>query len=56
MPRVNHPSIAGVSKNVPDEIVEKWLQNGWTVAPDDEPAKKTPPAKKTTAKKAAATA
>jgi hypothetical protein len=47
--RVNHPTIPGVSKNVPDEMVEKWLSNGWT------PAEEPPvPAKKTAARKPSA--
>jgi hypothetical protein len=35
--RVKHPRLAGVSKNVPDEIVQKWLDNGWTEAEASEP-------------------
>ena len=45
--KVNHPTIPGVSKNVPDELVEKYLSNGWT--PVEEPKPK--PAKKSTAPK-----
>jgi len=50
MVKVNHPTIPGASKNVPDEVVERWLSNGWTLAEEPpKPAKKTarkPPAKK----------
>lgn len=53
--RVNHPRLAGVSKNVPDEIAEKWLENGWTeVKP--EPPSQPKPAKKAAAKKPATNA
>jgi hypothetical protein len=44
--RVNHPTIPGSSKNVPDELVEKYLSNGWT--PVEEPKPK--PAKRAAAK------
>lgn len=52
--RVNHPTLAGVSKNVPDERAKKWLSNGWTeVKPVTVPAPVKPAAKKTAAKKPA---
>lgn len=44
--KVNHPTIPGASKNVPDGLVQKWLENGWTPAVE----KKPEPAKKTAAK------
>lgn len=44
--KVNHPTIPGASKNVPDELVKKWLDNGWTPAAEDKPK----PAKKTARK------
>jgi hypothetical protein len=44
--KVNHPTIPGSSKNVPDSLVEKYLSNGWT--PAEEPKPK--PAKKAAAK------
>lgn len=40
--RVNHPTIPGAIKNVPDELVQKWLDNGWTPVVEDKPK----PAKK----------
>lgn len=30
--QVNHPTLAGVTKNVPDDIAQRWLDNGWTEA------------------------
>lgn len=52
MPRVNHPFRTGVSKNVSDDIAEKWFENGWTLA--DEPTAVAQPATKSPAKKTAA--
>lgn len=43
--QVNHPFRPGVTKNVPDGVVEKWLENGWTEA--------EPPTKRSATKKAA---
>lgn len=48
--QMNHPTDAGRSKNVPADLVEKFLAGGWTEA-DPEPA---PVPKKRAAKKAAA--
>lgn len=41
-----HPTIAGRTKNVPDEFVEKYLEHGWTKAPEPALATKKRPAKK----------
>lgn len=43
--KVKHPTIPGATKNVPDELVEKWLENGWTPVEESKPkpAKKTAP-------------
>lgn len=43
--KLNHPTIPGASKNVPDEMADKWLENGWTPVAEDKPkpAKKTAP-------------
>lgn len=30
--QVNHPYRPGITKNVPDEIVQRWLDHGWTEA------------------------
>lgn len=40
--KVNHPTIPNRSKNVPDDLVEKYLGNGWTPVEEKKPA----PAKK----------
>ena len=45
--KVKHPTIPGATKNVPDELVEKWLGNGWTPVEESKPA----PAKKSAAKR-----
>lgn len=44
--KVNHPTIPGASKNVPDGLVQKWLDNGWTPVAEDKPK----PVKKAAAK------
>lgn len=41
--RLNHPNIPNASKDVPDDLVEKYLDNGWTKV---EAPKPKPPAKK----------
>lgn len=36
--KVNHPTLPGVNKCVPEDLVEKFLSNGWTEAPAEVPA------------------
>ena len=44
--KVNHPTIPGASKDVPDEMAEKWLSNGWTPAVEPEAKAEPAPVKK----------
>ena len=39
--KLAHPTDSGRSKNVPDDLVEKFLANGWTKV--EKPAKKAAP-------------
>lgn len=43
-----HPTDSGRSKDVPDDLVEKYLAGGWTKAEVEKPVRKvaTRPAKK----------
>lgn len=36
--KLNHPTLPGVSKSVPDAIAKRWLENGWTEAAETKPA------------------
>jgi hypothetical protein len=35
-----HPTVPNAVKDVPDDLAEKWLENGWTEAPKPKPAPK----------------